>query len=173
MKKAFLSLALIAMSLLSFANDPCNVLSGYDDLKAILKEKASMQLVVDWSETTYDFTQDVKKVWKSNYDWIVDDCEKSLISGFNEESKGLKLTQDTSAKYKCELKVTNVDQFRHGLSGRYESKMWGNLKIFDAETEKLIVEIDIEEAEDGKDTYLRQCYGKTFYEFGITLAKLK
>ena len=57
--------------------------------------------------------------------------------------------------------------------GQWEGKMWGTLKIVKTSNGATLAEVDIEEAEDGKDYVRKESFGKTFKRLGGKVAKLK
>ena len=108
--------------------------------------------------------------------FIKKDCAEKFIEGFNDKSKGMKLSdKKDGANYKFLIKVTNLDSFTNvmGWGARTEAKMWGTLTIVDAASGDTVAEINIDEAEDGTDYVRREAFGKTFLLLGERVAKMK
>ncbi len=175
MKRAFLSLALIALPLLLFAGNPCKVVSGKAELKSILKESVELPIVFDWSETTYDEEDAVKEKFEDDYDYIIDDCANKFVSGFNEESNGAKLTLSSiDSQYKCVFVVTNVDQYYNVMKfvSGHTARVWGTFRIISSETGEAVAEVKIENAKSSRDLYPKDSYGKTFKFLGEKISSL-
>lgn len=177
MKKNLMAICLLLCSIVALAGNPLKNMTGKDQLKSMLSENAKAVVEVDWSNAKYDKNKDLKESFGEDYDYILRNCPKRFIEGFNDKSNGLKLTQDaTDAKYKVVLKVTNIDHYFNVMGFgpmANEAKMWGSLEIIDIATGTPIVTSDIDEAEDGKDIVLKDCYGKTFRKLGERIAKIK
>ncbi len=163
--------------MMATAGNPLKVTTGKDELKSIMKESATLEVAFDWSNATYDNKKDLKEEFGSDYDWIINDCQTKFIEGFNETAKNVKLsaTATADAKYKCVLIITTVDRFFAAMRfvPRHESKMWGTFKIVTSDTNETVVEVNIDEAEDGTDMSPKECYGKTFFKLGEKLGNLK
>ena len=176
MKRTLLTAILAVAAVVAFAGNPLKIISGKDQIKAIMKDDATAVVVFDWSKAKYDNDESLKEQWGKDYKYIVKDCEESFIEGFNDHSKKLELESESDdAKYKFILTVTNVDRFFAAMAfvPAHEAKVWGNLKIVDIASGQTLVEIDIDEAEDGQHVDIRQCYGETFEELGEKVARLK
>ena len=176
MKKFFVTMCAVLLSMSAFAGNPLSVENSKVNLKDFLKKDAVACLVIDWKGAKYDNKKAVEEELGSDYDFVKKDCAEMFIEGFNDKSKGLKLQGDESgAAYRFEIKVTNLDTFVNvmGFGARTEAKMWGTLKIVDAASGDTLAEIKIDEAEDGTDYVRREAYGKTFLLLGARIAKMK
>lgn len=176
MKKATLFLSMLLVAVFAVASNPMKQITGRENLKAIMSSDAKAFVVYDWTDAKYDKTKDLKKELADDYDFVIPDCEKSFVKGFNNKSKHLKLSTDSSdAKYKFVLKVTSIDRYFQPMTfiPKHEGKMWGSLEIFDVETNKSLTKITIDEAEEGYDLVPKECFGKTFLNLGEKVAKLK
>lgn len=176
MKKSLIVICMLLCSIAAFAGNPIKAIDGKENLKDIMGTKADALVELDWSNAKYDKSKDLKTEFAEDYDYILNDCEKNFIEGFNKKSKGLQLAKEsTDAKYKVVLKVTNVDHYFQPMSfvPKNEAKMWGNLEIIDLSNNQTVVTVVIDEAEDGLDFTVKDCYGKTFNKLGERIAKLK
>lgn len=176
MKRITLFLSLMLVAVFALASNPMKQISGRENLKAIMSSEAKAYVVYDWTEAKYDKTKDIKTQLAEDYDFVIADCEKSFVNGFNNKAKHLKLSTDNNgAKYKFVLKVTNIDRYFQPMTfiPKHEGKMWGSLEIFNAETNESLVKITIDEAEEGYDLVPKECFGKTFLNLGEKVAKLK
>lgn len=177
MKKIISTLFLMAICLTSFAGNPFKITLGKENVKTIMRDAAVAVVECDWNSTMYDNKITAKEKFGADYDFIVSDCQKSFVSAFNAASKGLRLSSELTedAKYKLVLKISNVDSFFAAMSfvPRNEAKMWGIATICSVESGEKLLEVAIDEAEDGQDFVWRECFGKTFGEMGKRLAKLK
>lgn len=176
MKNFFMTMCLLLCSIVAMASNPLKAIEGKKNLSTIMRSKGKALIVFDWSEAKYDKDKDLKEKLGNDYDFVLSDCEKSFIKGFNEKSKKIKLAKDASeATYKFILKVTCIDRYFSVMSfvPKHEAKMWGSLEIVDVKTKESLVKITIDEAEDGKDFVPRECFGKTFFNLAERVAKLK
>ncbi len=173
--KASLTMCTLFVCIVLSAGNRISVVYGKAELKGILKEDVTIPIIFDWSETTYKKVTDVKEEWYGLYDYITNDCEKSFVSGFNECTKGAKFSRtDRNAKYKCILKITNIDcyfKLAHVPPGN-KGKMWGTFKIISIETGETIAEVRIDGVQHSRDMFPQDCYGKTFLYVGEKIAKL-
>ncbi len=173
--KASLTMCTLFVCMMLSAGNPISVVYGKAELKAILKEDVTIPIVFDWSEAKYDNRKTIEDEWNVEYAYIKNDCEKNFVYGFNECTKRAKLSQtDSDAKYKCVLTVTNIDHYFklvHVPPGN-RGKMWGTFKIISIETGETIAEVCIDEARHSRDTFVYDCYGKTFLYVGEKIAKL-
>lgn len=176
MKNFFMTMCLLLCSVVAMAGNPFKAIEGKKSLTTIMSSNEKALIVFDWSEAKYDKDKDLREKLGKDYDFVLSDCEKSFIKGFNEKSKTIKLAEDASeATYKFILKVTCIDRYYSVMSivPKHEAKMWGSLEIVDAKTKKSLVKITIDEAEDGKDFVPKECFGKTFFNLAERVAKLK
>lgn len=175
MKRVFLAMMVMFASVALFAGSPVKVTKSTVTLKEFMKEQATANLVLDWSNTKFDNKKSASAEFGKDFNFIKEDCADKFIQGFNAKSKGIKLTKDKKGTtYKFTITVRNLDCFVNvfGGGGRTEAKMWGTLKITNAKG-TTIAEIDIDEAEDGTDYVRRESFGKTFMLLGRRIAKLK
>lgn len=176
MKKLFLSLCAIVMCTSVFAGNPLKVLTRNGDLKDIMKKEVPAVLVIDWTSTKFDNKKAASKEFGKDWAFIKKDCTDKFIEGFNKKSKGLKLQKSAKgAKYKFTIKVTNIDSFAKvfGGGGQTVGKVWGTLKIQELPKGRVVAEVEITEAEDGRDYVRRESFGKTMKLLGVRVAKLK
>lgn len=176
MKKISIILIALFACTVAFAGNPIKLITGKKEAKNLMKLNVTMCVNYDWSNAKYDTDKELKDQWGVDYDYIINDCEKSFINGFNENSNGPVFTaSDENAQYSLLLKITNVDSYFSVMSipARYEAKMWGHLTIVSNSTGSVVLEAEIDEAEDGKDFVPRDCFGKTFGELGKTISKMK
>ncbi len=176
MKRFALFCSMLFIAIFAFASNPMKKIEGRDNLKAIMSSDAKAYVIYDWTEAKYDKTKDIKVQLAEDYDFVISDCEKSFVTGFNNKAKHLKLSTDSNgAKYKFVLKVTCIDRYFQPMTfvPKHEGKMWGTLEIFNAETNESLTKITIDEAEEGYDLVPRECFGKTFLNLGEKVAKLK
>lgn len=166
-------LMLICMNM--FAGNPFKIIVGKENAKSVMRQPAIAIVDFDWSSTMYDFKITAKEKFGNDYDFIVNHCQNSFITAFNGASKGLRVTTDSSveAQYKVVLKVTNLDSYMQvmGFAPRPEGKVWGKFIVSSVATGEKVLEVKIDEAEDGTDFVWRECFGKTFAEMGKNLTK--
>ena len=169
MKNFFMTMCLLLCSIVAMASNPLKAIEGKKNLSTIMRSKGKALIVFDWSEAKYDKDKDLKEKLGNDYDFVLSDCEKSFIKGFNGKSNA------SEATYKFILKVTCIDRYFSVMSfvPKHEAKMWGSLEIVDVKTKESLVKITIDEAEDGKDSVPRECFGKTFFNLAERVAKLK
>ena len=178
MKKIFLALFIMVCAT-TFARNPLKIINSKVAFRTFLQEKASANLVIDWTNAKYDNKKQFADEFNEDddYAFIQKDCAEKFIEGFNAKSKGMKMEngkEDTT--YKFVIAVRNMDASISPMGftpGQTKSKMWGNLKIIDNASGDTIAEIEIDEVEDGTDYIRRESFGKTFMILGTKVAKLK
>lgn len=175
MRKICFTLVLTFVSVVTFAGNPLSVVSSKVDLKQLMKEDAYAILVIDWSRAKYDNKKTAAAEFGKDFAFIKNDCADKFIEGFNDKSKGIVLDKNRKkAPYKFVIRVTNLDAYVDVMrGGQWEGKMWGTLKIVKTSNGATLAEVDIEEAEDGKDYVRKESFGKTFKRLGGKVAKLK
>ncbi|MCD8304782.1 MAG: hypothetical protein LUC86_08180 [Prevotellaceae bacterium] len=176
MKKVIVTYCILFTCVAAFASNPYKVLTGKENLKSISKESVPILLVIDWSETKYDGDKEVTEEWGDDYDFIINDCAKSFIAGYNEKSKGPKVMSTVEdAKYKFLITVENVDRFFDPMEfvPGFKAKVWADVKLIEVDSEDIVAEILIDEADEGRDFVANECFGKNFYEIGKKMAKMK
>ena len=177
MKKFISTLIMMVVCVSMFAGNPFRIKEGKQNAKSLMKENTIAVVEYDWSGAMYDRKMSAKDKFEADYDFVVSNCESSFVTGFNGESKGLRLSNEANenAKYKITLKVTNLDSFFAAMRfvPRHEAKMWGTITVTSMATGEKVLEATINEAEDGCDLVWRECFGKTFAEMGKNLTKLK
>lgn len=175
MRKICFTLVLMFVSVVTFAGNPLSVVSSKVDLKQLMKEDAYAILVIDWSRAKYDNKKTAAAEFGKDLAFIKNDCADKFIEGFNDKSKGIVLDKNRKkAPYKFVIRVTNLDAYVDVMrGGQWEGKMWGTLKIVKTSNGATLAEVDIEEAEDGKDYVRKESFGKTFKRLGGKVAKLK
>ena len=177
MKKMLVALCALFVSVSLSAGNPLKVTNAKTSLKEFFKKDAKAYLVLDWNKTQYDNKKTaLEEFGATDYDFIKKDCAEKFIEGFNNKSKGVKLSdKKDGANYKFLIKVSNLDSFTNvmGWGARTEAKMWGTLTITDAASGETVAEINIDEAEDGTDYVRREAFGKTFLLLGERVAKMK
>lgn len=177
MKKIISTLVMMVVCVSMFAGNPFKITEGKQNAKALMKEATIAIVEYDWSGAMYDKKMLAKDKFAADYDFVVDNCQNGFVTGFNGASKGLRLSNEPNqnAKYKFTLKVTNLDSFFAAMRfvPRHEGKMWGVLTVNNIATGEKVLEVNIDEAEDGCDFNWRECFGKTFAEMGKNLTKIK
>lgn len=176
MRRLLMSLFAVFFTVSCMASNPLKNIVGKENLKSIMTSVSRACIVYDWSTAKYDSDKDLKASLGEDYDFVKQDCEDSFIHGFNSKSKGLILSKDENgAKYKFVLKVTGLDRFFQVMTfvPKHEGKMWGSLVIIDSDSGKTLAEMTIDEAEEGYDLVPKECFGKTFFNLGGKVAKLK
>lgn len=176
MKRVFSTLFAVLITVSAFAGNPFSITSGKKNLKQIFTDKATAVISIDWSNAKYDNKKELKAELGGDYEFVVKDCLENFIEKFNEESKGLCVSDKAErAKYKIQINVTNMDSYFAAMRfiPQYEGKVWGSMVITSLETGETLAEIKIDEAEDGADSVKKECYGETFGKMAKRTAKLK
>ncbi len=166
MKKILFVLFVALLSSSAFAG-PIKYLKGKGKAKSIMKENVIMNVEFDWTNAKFDEDKELVDFWGEKYERIKKSCENDFISGFNEETKGISMEKGSAeAKYKCVLVVENLDRTFNPMSWVpvYEGKLWGHFTIISLETNEVLVEVAIDEAEEGYDMVPDDCFAKVFHE---------
>ena len=73
------------------------------------------------------------------------------------------------------LKVSNIDAHVDviGFGPKHVAEVWGELKVIDKASNEVVLQVKIDEADDGDDYVRRECFGKTFLDVGQRFAKIK
>ena len=176
MKRTLFTFLVMLIGSTAFAGNPLTVVNSSIDLKELKKKDVAAVLVIDWNSTKFDNKKAASKEFGKDWAFIKKDCTDKFIEGFNKKSKGLKLQKSAKgAKYKFTIKVTNIDSFAKvfGGGGQTVGKVWGTLKIQELPKGRVVAEVEITEAEDGRDYVRRESFGKTMKLLGVRVAKLK
>ncbi len=159
------------------AGNPLTVQTGGDKLKEITAQSMEVEFVVDWSKVTFDDRETLEeRLGEEDAEWTKSDCYTKFMEGFNDKSKNVRLVDhETDAPYKYVLAVSKMDCYVAPLKfvPGWASKMWGTLSIIEKATDTPVVVVGIDEAEDGRDFVVKECFGETFSYVGEKIAKLK
>lgn len=175
MKKILTVLFSLFVCVSMFAGNTVKVVEGKQAFKTVFGDKASAQLVIDWSNAKYDKSKSLQEVWGDKYDYFVKACEENFLNGFNGETKGLKLTKEKSgAKYVVNVKVNQLDKYYNVMNivPGHTVKVWATVTVLSSTGEKLMV-IEADEMKGGRDFSPEDCYTKAFKVFGERVAKGK
>ena len=175
MKKILTVLFALFVCVSLFAGNTVKVVEGKQSFKTILSDKATAQVVIDWSNAKYDKSKSLKDVWGDKYDYFVKACEENLLNGFNGENKELKLTQEkTNAKYVVNVKVNQLDKYFNVMNivPCHTVKVWATITILSSTGEKQVV-IEADEMKGSRDFSPEDCYTKAFKILGERVAKAK
>ena len=93
MKNFFMTMCLLLCSIVAMASNPLKAIEGKKNLSTIMRSKGKALIVFDWSEAKYDKDKDLKEKLGTDYDFVLSDCENSLIKAFNEKSKKNKISR--------------------------------------------------------------------------------
>lgn len=172
MKRLFGIMCALLVCVAMTAGNP-KVVSGKKEFKTIFSEKTSALLSIDWKDAKYDHSKSMKEQWEDKYDYFVKSCEENFIKGFSEANSNLAVGNLKGAKYKMNIKVTNIDKYFNVMNvvPGHTVKVWCDVTITTAKGEKL-VEINVDEMKGGRDFSPEDCYGKAFYVLGQRIAKL-
>ncbi len=176
MKKLLCLMAAVVVAMTVSAGNPLKLIKGKEHIKKLMTTDATATVVLDWSEASFGNIMSLEDGFLGEKEWVMKNCEIKFIKGFNEKSKSLKMTSnEEGARYRYVLKIDVIDSHFAPVFFvvQYEAKLWGKLRIEDVETNEVLVEYEIDEAEDGTDCVRRECYGETFRELGERLGELK
>lgn len=170
MKKLLFILLATCLSIASYAGD----LKVQGD-KKVLKEKATADIVFDFSQTTWEEDETfVDYCNDGTYDERIAMSKTSLVDAFNQKSKGLKLTENaTDAAYKVVVRVDNFVQKQGGVMwGRMYIKIYGEITVQDAKTGETVLTVTVKGLSGNSDFAPLDRFKKSFAALGEELAKL-
>ncbi len=177
MKKfSLIALLLMCFFAFSYARNPLIIVKSSVKPKDLMKEKACATLTIDWSEALYDNEKKVEIEFDKDSIFTKKDCYNKFVEGFNTFSKGLKIdNNENNIAYEFVLIVRNIDAHISvmGFGPRHVAELWGDLKVIDKSSNEVVLQIKIDEADDGDDYVRRECFGKTFLEVAKRLTRLK
>ena len=101
-------------------------------------------------------------------------AEKAFKDGFNENSKKVKIA-DSDAKYRFDVKITNLDKYYGVMSlvPGYKHKAWGTITVVDVLTNATVCEMTFEELTGGRDFAIDDSFIKCMSDLGKAVAKTK
>lgn len=114
--------------------------------KSVLKDKATADIVFDFSKTTWEKDETFRHYCKDNeYEERVSGMKQSFIKSYNKTSLGLRVGENAAdAKYKMVFRVDNFEQKMSGWGwGRFYIKVYGEIDIKDAATGESVCKIQI------------------------------
>lgn len=173
MKKVFGMLFALLVSATMFAGNTVKVVNGKKEAKEIFNEKVVTVAQIDWNNVKYDNSKDLHEVWGDKYDYFVKACTENFVNGFNDESKGLQVTVNTSeAKYKMVVKLTNIDKYFNVMNivPGHTVKIWATIIVATINGEQK-VEIEVDSMKGSRDFSPDDCYTKAFRILGERVAK--
>jgi hypothetical protein len=175
-KLSLVVLLLMCFFAFSYARNPLIIIKSSIKPKELMKKKACATLTIDWSEALYDNDRKVEIEFDKDSIFTKKDCYNKFVEGFNTFSKGLIIDNDgDNIAYEFVLKVSNIDAHVSvmGFGPRHVAEVWGELKVIDKASNEVVLQVKIDEADDGDDYVRRECFGKTFLDVGQRFAKIK
>ena len=170
MKKIIFTLLFVCTCICSFAGNPMKVVNGNNKF---LKEDATATVSIDWSQAQWNYEKPLTDQWGDSYQKLTTLGEQAFIEGFNEKSKKLKI-QEGDAKYRIEVKISNVDKFYSVMSlvPGNKHKVWGKILVVDIQTGTTVCEADFKELQGGRDFSIDNSFAKCMKDLGKATAKL-
>ena len=171
MKKLLITLLVMCTCIGAYAGNPMKVTSGNGKF---LKEDATATVGIDWTQAQWNNEKPLTDQWGDEYQKLIADGEKAFIQAFNENSKKLKIN-DTNAKYRIEVKITNVDKYYGVMSlvPGYKHKVWGSIAVVDILTKTTVCEANFDELTGGRDFAIDDSFIKCMADLGKAVAKIK
>ena len=158
------------MSILSYAgNLKTNGNTG------ALKQNAVASIEFDFSQTTWENDESFKEYCNDGtYDERIKVSTLSFINAFNQNSKGLKLSDDVQdVQYKVILRVYNFEQKQSGFGwGRFYIKVYGEILVQDAKTNETILTVVVKGISGNADYVQTDRFKKSFTVLGEEITKL-
>ncbi len=169
MKKLLLTFIVLLCSTVMFAG-PLKKTSGDDKC---FSENATAVLSIDLSNTTFDKKQSFMTWCGKDYEERVSVSKKGFTESFNQNSKGLKITDSESeAKYKIVIDVKNFQRKSASFGwGRFHVKIYGTLTVIDIATGETVCAYSVDGVSGGDDFNETERFEKSFSELGKVLLK--
>lgn len=171
MKKFFISMLMVCTFISVYAGNPMKVTSGNGKF---LKDAATATVSFDWSQAQWNNEKPLTDQWGDEYQKLVEAGEKAFKEGFNENSKKVKIAE-ADAKYRIEIKITNMDKYYGVMSlvPGYKHKTWGTVAVIDILTNTAVCEAAFEELTGGRDFTIDDSFLKCMSDLGKAIAKIK
>lgn len=171
MKKLAITMLVLCTCIGAYAGNPMKVTSGNGKF---LKETATATVTFDWSQAQWNNEKPLAEQWGDEYQKLVAAGEKAFKEGFNENSKKVKIA-DSDAKYRFDVKITNLDKYYGVMSlvPGYKHKAWGTITVVDVLTNAAVCEMTFEELTGGRDFAIDDSFIKCMSDLGKAVAKTK
>ena len=175
-KLSLVALLFMCFFAFSYARNPLKIVKNSIKPKELMKKKACATLTIDWSEALWDNEKKVEIEFDKDSIFTKKDCYNKFVEGFNKFSNGLIIDNDgDNIAYEFLLIVRNLDAHIGvmGFGPRHVAELWGDLKVIDKSSNEVVLQVQIDEADDGDDYVRRECFGKTFMEVAKRFTRLK
>ncbi len=140
-----------------------------------LKEDVISLVVFNFENATWEEDENYKAWCGEDYELRNKLAIENFIKAFNDESKSLKLTQETSdAKYRIVFNLTNLERHQSfsGMWGQCKISVTGVMEIIEIQTNKTVCSIFINKFGSGKDFTVTDGITKCFFGLGEKLTEI-
>lgn len=171
MKKILLTLTLVVICVCAFADNTTTVTEGS---ASFLKVKANANIVFNWDNAEWDNGREtLKEHWGDDYDKTTKRGEKAFINSFNENSKNIKINND-SARYKIEVNMGNIDYFFSATSivPGHKHRVSATINVIDLLSGTKVCVITVNARKGGRDFVVSDSFVKAMSRIGEDVATL-
>lgn len=142
----------------------------------VMREKATANLVFDWSKA-YWMDKGLMKdeLSAGEYERYTTVAPKKFQESFNENSKGIKITDDTSAEYEIKIVVDKIDYFFSVMSfvPGHKHTFWGKVIMTKKSTGEEVLEVNLTRFKGGRDFVKDDSFYEMFHDLGKKISLLK
>ena len=141
-----------------------------------IKDEGSAVVEFDFSRTTWEGKEDFKTWCADQYEKRISAMRQSFITSFNEESKGLKISDtETTPRYRMIVVVEDLERSQSftGAWGQGKFSTTCSISVIDVATELSVCEIYVDGFGSGQDFDYTDGLGKCFKGLAKELSKLK
>lgn len=163
MKKLLFVLSMLFIATSTFASD-IKLISGNPQ---VLKEAAKATFFLDLKGTRWEDDDDFKEWCGKDYEVRIDKAKTGFITGFNEISKALKISEEGDTKYSIIVKVDNFVQRCPGIPCYI--KIYGTIIIVDNATSQSVCQFQIKGLSGRSDYSPDDRFRRSFYKLARTL----
>lgn len=165
MRKFLLTFCMAMFAVFGFAGG-IKLISGNAQ---VLKEAASASFVLDLNGTRWEEDDDFKVWCGKDYEIRIEKSKTGFISGFNVNSRNMKISGGGNTKYSIIVKVNNFVQKCPGIPCYL--RMYGTISIVDNNTSETICLLEIDGLKGGADYTPDDRFLKCFNKLAKTLVK--
>ena len=142
----------------------------------VMREKATANLVFDWSNA-YWMEKGLMKDELSavDYENYTTRAPQKFQEAFNDNSKGLKIVDDSSADYEIKVVVSKIDYFFSVMSvvPGHKHTFFGKVIVTRRSTGEEVLEVNLTRFKGGRDFVKDDSFYEMFLDLGKKISSLK
>jgi len=142
----------------------------------VLKENATANLTIDWSNAYWMESGLMKdELSAGDYEKYTTTAPNKFKEAFNDNSKGLKIVDDSTAVYEIKVVVSKIDYFFSVMSvvPGHKHTFWGKVIVTNKSTGEEVLEVNLARFKGGRDFVKDDSFYEMFLDLGKKVSKLK